>query len=65
MIGKILFLSAAAFLAYRYIGNSNRKARALNEKRAVQEILPPAAEEAEVASSARLVSMAAEPDPGR
>jgi hypothetical protein len=70
MIAKILFLSAAAFVAYRYIATSNKKARELRERRPLQEILPPAFEE-----SARVVhrepraivasSSAAEPDPGR
>lgn len=71
MIGKILFLSAAAFMAYRYISKSNQKARELTQgKQGMQEILPPVAEE-----SARVVqrpvraalpsSSAVEPDPGR
>jgi hypothetical protein len=71
MISKILFLSAAAFVAYRYISKSNQKAKELRDStRGRQEILPPSVEE-----SARVVerparpaltgSSAAEPDPGR
>ena len=71
MIGRILFLSAAAFLAYRYIGKSNRKAHELRQwKQGVQEILPPAVQESATvvqapAKAAITTSSAAEPDPGR
>ena len=44
MIGRILFLSGAAFLAYRYITKSNRKARELRQAADTQQVLPPAAE---------------------
>lgn len=71
MVAKILFLSAAAFVAYRYISKSNQKVRELREgAHGHQEILPPDPEE-----SARVIqrepravlppSAAVEPDPGR
>ena len=71
MVAKILFLSAAAFMAYRYITKSNQKVRELTQnKQGSQMVLPPATEE-----SARVVhkpsravlpsSSAVEPDPGR
>lgn len=42
MIVKALFFSAAAYMAYRYIGSSNRKAKELNDaRRGTVEILPP------------------------
>jgi len=42
MIGRILFLSAAAFVAYKYIGRSNQKAeRELAEAPGTVQILPP------------------------
>jgi hypothetical protein len=39
-MGRILFLTAVAYLAYRYIGRSNQKARELAAGE--QEILPAA-----------------------
>jgi hypothetical protein len=39
-MGRILFLTAVAYLAYRYIGRSNKKARELAAGE--QEVLPPA-----------------------
>jgi hypothetical protein len=71
MIGRILFLTAAAFMAYRYVAQSNKKARELRERKPLQEILPPAVEDsatlvqAKPAAAALVVSPAAEPDPGR
>ena len=70
MIGKILFLSGAAFVAYRYITTSNRKARQLRQRKSFQEILPPQFEESATlvqreARAALTASSAAEPDPGR
>jgi hypothetical protein len=42
MIFKALFFSAAAYMAYRYIGSSNAKAKELNDaRRGTVEILPP------------------------
>jgi hypothetical protein len=44
MIAKFLFFSAAAYMAYRYIGSSNKKAKELNQgspARGSVEILPP------------------------
>jgi hypothetical protein len=38
-MGRILFLSAVAYLAYRYIGRSNKKAKEIAA--GTQEILPP------------------------
>lgn len=55
MIGKILFLSGAAFVAYRYITKSNRKARELRQKRDLTQILPPEPASIEIESSARLL----------
>ena len=67
MIIRALFLSAAAYLAYRYIGNSNRKAKELNQaKRGTVEILPPEEKKVSAAETFReprttaLVSPAAE-----
>ena len=54
MIGKILFLSGAAFVAYKYIGRSNKKARELRNVRDLQQILPPEPA-AHVESAARLL----------
>ena len=54
MIGKILFLSGAAFVAYRYIASSNKKAKELRQVRDLAQILPPEAA-VEVESSARLL----------
>ena len=59
MIGKILFLSGAAFVAYRYISRSNKKARELRNVRDLAQILPPEPASVEVDSSARLLPSAA------
>lgn len=67
MIVKALFLSAAAYLAYRYIGSSNRKAKELNQaQRGTVEILPPVEKNLSAAETFReprktaLISPAAE-----
>lgn len=70
---RLLFMSAVAFVAYKYIGRSNRKHQsAIMSQPGTLEILPP-----ELVSSARVVtapeqpkqtatrSAAAEPDPYR
>jgi hypothetical protein len=53
-MGRILFLSTVAFLAYRYISKSNQKHQALpasNEKGTI-EILPPTSASASVRAPA-------------
>lgn len=55
MIGKILFLSGAAFVAYKYIASSNQKARQLRQVRDLAQILPPESASVDVESSARLL----------
>ena len=55
MIGKILFLSGAAMVAYRYIAQSNKKAKELRQVRDLADILPPETAAVEVESSARLL----------
>jgi hypothetical protein len=40
-MGKILFLSAMAFMAYRYITRTNRKAQQITEAQGTVQILPP------------------------
>jgi hypothetical protein len=41
-MGRILFLSAVAFLAYRYIGRSNKKHEEIAAKLGNTEVLSPA-----------------------
>jgi len=41
MVGRVLFLSAAAFLGYRYIRYSNSRAGKLTGREGKLEILPP------------------------
>jgi hypothetical protein len=74
MIAKILFLSAAAFVAYRYIASSNKKAHELRQQRTgVQQVLPPADQAVQESATVTqreprpvlATSSAAEPDPGR
>lgn len=55
MIGKILFLSGAAFVAYKYIARNNRKAKELRQVRDLPQILPPETAAHDVDSSARLL----------
>ncbi|MDZ4802592.1 MAG: hypothetical protein SGI92_30905 [Bryobacteraceae bacterium] len=71
MIFKVLFLSAAGYLAYRYIGRSNKKAKELNQAssaiRGTVEILPPepASESLKPARSSGMISSPAAEDLGR
>lgn len=68
MIGRVLFLSAAAYAGYWYIRRSNRKAQQIVQGDTQVEILPPeetAVERARQARATPPVSRAAEPDPGR
>jgi hypothetical protein len=65
MIGRILFLSAAAFVAYRYIGRSNKKVQQqLSQKPGSIDILPAETTRpslsAEAGTPARRLSPAAE-----
>lgn len=66
-MGRILFLSAVAYLAYRYIGRSNAKHGAIAS--GGTEVLPPARTESAAlvpAAAPQLpapTSAAAEPDP--
>jgi hypothetical protein len=66
MIGKILFLSAAAYAGYQYIRRSNRKAQRIAQSAGLAELLPP---EETVDSTARLLLPAkpstAAVEPGR
>ena len=55
MIGKILFLSGAALVAYKYIARSNKKVKELRQVRDLAQILPPDTAAVEVDSSARLL----------
>ena len=67
-MGRILFLSAVAYLAYRYIGKSNARHGAIASSGGT-EVLPPAPAEsaalapAPVPQLAAPRSAAAEPDP--
>ncbi|HYO80635.1 MAG TPA: hypothetical protein VES20_04480 [Bryobacteraceae bacterium] len=63
MVGRILFLSAAAYLAYRYIGRSNKKARELRESSGAQEVLSAAHEP--IGDQARLLPSEAATEPGK
>ena len=69
-MGRILFLSAVAYLAYRYIGKSNKAHEAIASSAGNTEVLPAAERESaalvpaapmEIAVAPR--SAAAEPDP--
>jgi hypothetical protein len=52
-MGRILFLSAVAFLAFRYINRSNSKVRQISQTGpGTVEILPPAAAERDHATVA-------------
>ena len=55
MIGKLLFLSAAAYAGYRYIRRSNRKAQQIAQAEDIVYILPP---ETPMDSSAKLLPAA-------
>lgn len=68
MIGRVLFLTAAACASYWYIRRSNRKVRELRQAEAKIQILPPEPTAVEFARKSRApvsASPAAEPDPGR
>jgi hypothetical protein len=68
-MGRILFLSAITYLAYRYITRSNRKAQsAITARHGSTELLPPeeggaVVESAVVTRQLPQPSGAAEPDP--
>ena len=69
-MGRILFLSAVAFMAYRYIGRSNKKHEEIAAKAGGAEMLPPAPKQSAALVAAPEVpkllarrSVAAEPDP--
>jgi hypothetical protein len=72
-MGRILFLSAVALVAYRYIVRSNQRHQSLNSGKGV-EVLPPTAPARQAAVEShpqqqQLVgaasSRAVEPEPGR
>lgn len=71
-MGRILFLSAVAYLAYRYIGRSNQKHQQIASQNGV-EVLPPATTVAALPAPATETkalpagrsSLAAESDPQR
>jgi hypothetical protein len=67
-MGRILFLSAVAYLAYRYIGRSNKKHQEIAARVGTTEVLPPERKEsAAISAPAPKVieqhSAAAEPHP--
>jgi hypothetical protein len=69
-MGRILFLSAMAYLAYRYIGRSNKKHEEIAANAGNTEVLPaasqPSAALAPAPQTAKLLtksSAAAEPEP--
>ena len=78
-MGRILFLSAVAFVAYRYIARSNQRHQQLPSGDNKVELLPSAATLSDVKTTAKLsavesdregtkqlvgASRAVEPDPG-
>jgi hypothetical protein len=69
-MGRIFFLSAVAFLAYKYIARSNRKHLPAGTSQDV-ELLPPTSNESAteqergIAVAPIAESRAVEPDPGR
>jgi hypothetical protein len=70
-MGRILFLSAMAYLAYRYIAKSNKRHEEIATRLGNAEALPPAERELAALAPAQLPSelaaprsVAAEPDPG-
>jgi hypothetical protein len=78
-MGRILFLSAVAFVAYRYIARSNQRHQQLPSGENTVELLPPASTVSDVKTAAKLsavesdrespkqlvgASRAVEPDPG-
>lgn len=69
-MGRILFLSAVALLAYKYIARSNQKHQPLDAPDQALKTLPPAqpVKASVIEEAPKLVaagSRAAEPDPGR
>ena len=74
-MGRILFLSAVAFLAYKYISKSNERHQALPAPKGGVEVLPPPAKSVLPGESAIesvpeqkvlvAASHAAEPEPHR
>ncbi len=67
-MGRILFLSAMAFVAYRYIAKSNKTHEAIGSGEGAADLLTPKAillPPATTSVTAELRSPAAEPDPLR
>jgi hypothetical protein len=72
-MGRILFLSAVALLAYKYIARSNQKHQSLDAPDQALDLLPPTTTAVRPSASEsrpepKLVvagSRAVEPDPGR
>ncbi len=76
-MGRILFLSAVAFIAYKYIARSNQRHQQLPSADASAELLPPASSQSSPAPTLSavepdrpvrelaVVSSAVEPDPSR
>jgi hypothetical protein len=69
-MGRILFLSAMAYLAYRYIAKSNKRHQEIATQLGNAEVLPPAEREPAALAPAQMPaelaaprSAAAEPDP--
>ena len=65
MIGKILFLSGAAVVAYKYIRRNARKATELRQVRDLQQILPPEPAAHDFDSAARLLPSGTATEPLR
>ena len=54
MIGRIIFLSVAAFVSYKYISRSNRKVqKEIGEAPGAVQILPPEGSSASVSAGVR------------
>jgi hypothetical protein len=64
-MGRILFLSTVAFLAYRYISKSNQRHQSLpaGETKGALEILPPTTSSLTSPSTSAIRSAATEPVP--
>jgi hypothetical protein len=60
-MGRIFFLSAMAFLAYKYIARSNKQHQPLDSAKKGVEVLPPAP--APEITAQTQASIAAEPQP--
>ncbi|HYP14811.1 MAG TPA: hypothetical protein VEQ63_12860 [Bryobacteraceae bacterium] len=69
MTGRVVFLSALAYVAFRYIARSNKKHQGITARVGTTEVLPPVKESAAVAPATEAPSLtvtrsiAAEPDP--